>query len=304
MKRILSYRIDRSRSGKTIQSYLKNLGYSRHIFTHLKRTSNGICINGIPAYTNHCLTENEILTVSIVEEAASENIVPVPMELSIIYEDDDILVVDKPADTPIHPSINNYDNTLANGIAYYYQKQEIPFVYRCINRLDRDTTGLLVIAKHMLSAAILSNMSENKRIHREYLAIASGNAPAKGTVHAPIARKTGSALERLVNFSDGEAAVTHFKRVAYKNGHSLISLKLETGRTHQIRVHLKYLGFPIIGDYLYHPDLRLIQRQALHSHRLEFTHPITGEAMSFLSPMPSDMQMIFPENPDPKSVVK
>jgi len=291
-------------SGKTIHSYLKNLGYSRHIFTHLKRTSNGICINGIPAYTNHCLTENEILTVSIVEEAASENIVPVPMELSIIYEDDDILVVDKPADTPIHPSVNNFDNTLANGIAYYYQKQEIPFVYRCINRLDRDTTGLLVIAKHMLSAAILSNMSENKRIHREYLAIASGNVPAKGTVHAPIARKTGSALERLVNFSDGEPAVTHFKRVSYKNGHSLISLKLETGRTHQIRVHLKYLGFPIIGDYLYHPDLRLIQRQALHSHRLEFTHPITGEAMSFLSPMPSDMQIIFPENPDPKSVVK
>ena len=171
----------------------------------------------------------------------------------------------------------------------------LPFeiVYRCINRLDRDTTGLLIVAKHLLSASILSDMVGKREIHREYLAIVKGIPPENGTISAPIGRKKGSAILREVNFETGEPAVTHFARLEIRNGLSLVSLKLETGRTHQIRVHMGYIGCPLIGDYLYYPECSRISRQALHSHRLSFLHPITGKALSFTAPLPEDMKKAF-----------
>ena len=302
MKRILEYKITSEQAGSTIESYMRQKGYSRHIIAHLKRTENGICLNENWSYTNQRVAAGDLLTVTILEETSSPHIVPIPMSLSIKYEDDDILVLDKPADTPIHPSINNYDNTLANGLAWYFKEQGIPFVFRCINRLDRDTTGLLIIAKHMLSGAILSQMVVRREIRREYLAIAAGKIPDEGTITAPIARKEGSAIERCVNFDAGDHAVTHYWKKAFCGGCSLVRLKLETGRTHQIRVHMKYLGHPLIGDFLYYADSGLhdemnisakkMQRQALHSFRLEFLHPITGKRMSFVSPLPDDMNWI------------
>lgn len=292
MKRIFNYTITEDMLPSTIEQFMRTKGYSRHILTHLKRTERGICLNDEWAYTNQPLHAGDTLSVTLIETESSEQIVPRPIPFSIVYEDEDILVINKPADTPIHPSINNYENTLANGVAYYYASQNIPFTYRCINRLDRDTTGLLIIAKHMLSGAILSQMVTRREIHREYLAICTGEVPESGTIDAPIARKDDSAIERCVDFERGERSVTHYKRIAYKNGYSLVSLKLETGRTHQIRVHMLYSGWPLIGDYLYNPDCRLIQRQALHSHRLSFKHPITGEQMSFEAPLPEDMARI------------
>ena len=202
------------------------------------------------------------------------------------------MVLDKEANQPIHPSINNYDNTLANGLAWYFSQKNEPFVYRCINRLDRDTTGLLIVAKNMLSAAILSEMGKRREIHREYLAIVQGEIAADGTVDAPIARMADSIIARCVDFTNGETAVTHFKRLCFQNNLSLVSLKLETGRTHQIRVHMKYIGHPLIGDFLYNPDFSLIKRQALHSHKLSFFHPITKEWLSFTSPLPKDMEIL------------
>lgn len=297
MKRIFEYTISPAEAGISIELFLRKKGYSRHILTHLKRTDRGICLNGAWAYTNQCLNTGDLLTVTLLEEEASENILPVPMVLSIVYEDEDLMVIDKPADTPIHPSINNYDNTLANGIAWYFHSQGIPFVYRCINRLDRDTTGLLIIAKHMYSAALLSQMSARREIHREYLAIASGLVPDQGTIDAPVARKEGSAIERCVSFEHGEPAVTHFWRIGFQDGCSLVRLKLETGRTHQIRVHMKEIGHPLVGDFLYCDAFPLhqkrMQRQALHSHRLQFCHPVTGKEMSFHSPLPPDMEWIL-----------
>ena len=290
MERILTYHIDSLSAGKNITAFLKEQGYSRHMFTHLKRTENGILKNGKWAYTSEKLLEGDALTVHIVEESSSSQIVPVKMELVIVYEDEDILILDKAADMPIHPSINNYENTLANGLAYYFSSKGVAFTYRCINRLDRDTTGLLIIAKNMLSAAILSDMVKSRNIHREYLAVAQGETPESGIIDAQIDRKENSAIERIIDFERGERAVTHYRRLAFKNGYSLVSLKLETGRTHQIRVHMKYLGYPLPGDFLYNPRYSRINRQALHSHRLEFDHPITKEKLIFTSPLPADMQ--------------
>ena len=294
MNRILTYPITESDSGCTIEHFLRGKGYSSQCIKELKKMPQSILIDGQWQYMKHILQSGETLTVHVQEEASSEKIPPVELPLDIVYEDEDILVVNKPADMPIHPSLNNYYNSLANALAWYFEQQNKPFVFRCINRLDRDTSGLTIIAKHMLSAGILSAQVAERAIHREYLAIVRGEiTPAQGTIDAPIGRKGDSIIERVVDYEKGERAVTHYQLTEYKNGHSLLSIHLETGRTHQIRVHMKHIGFPLIGDYLYNPDMEYMQRQALHSHRLQFTHPITGEAMDFTAPLPKDMLQLL-----------
>ena len=291
MKRIFHYTVSSPDEGLKIYEFLKKQGYSKAVLTHIRKTSGGILLNDCAAFSSVRLKKDDLLTISLVDEKPSEQIVPMPVPIHIVYEDEDLMVLDKEANQPIHPSINNYDNTLANGLAWYFSQKKEPFVYRCINRLDRDTTGLLIVAKNMLSAAILSEMGKPREIHREYLAIVQGETPPEGTIEAPIARMEDSVIARCVDFVHGESAVTHFRRICFQNNLSLVSLKLETGRTHQIRVHMKYIGHPLIGDFLYHPDFSLIRRQALHSHRLSFFHPITKEWLSFTSPLPEDMQL-------------
>ena len=206
----------------------------------------------------------------------------------------DNLVIDKQAGMPIHPSLNNYYNSLANALAWYFEQQKKPFIFRCVNRLDRDTSGLTIIAKHVVSAAILSSMNARREIHREYRAIVRGHlTPESGVITAPLGRKDSSIIERTVDFDHGEKAVTYYQFLEEKNGHSLVSLRLGTGRTHQIRIHMKYIGFPLVGDYLYNPDMEYITRQALHSYRLTFLHPITGQKMDFTAPLPDDMKKIL-----------
>ena len=293
MKRIFNYKIPIEFEGQSLLSYLKAKEYSGPIITHLKRTENGILLNGVWGRVRDVLHEGDILTIQLIENESSENIVPTNLPLDIVYEDEDIMVINKAADTPIHPSQGNYDNTLANAVAYYFQEKGESFTYRCINRLDRDTTGLLILAKHMYSASILSNMVQNREIHREYLAIATGEIPAEGTIVAPIGRVDGSTIERQVDKENGEYACTYYRTLLTKNGYSLVSLKLETGRTHQIRVHMKHIGHPLPGDFLYNPDYSVIQRQALHSHRLKFTHPISKESLEFTAELPQDMSSII-----------
>lgn len=292
----------------TISDYLKAKGYSHAILVHLKKTTESILLNDRWEYVNTRLTPGDTLKIVLSEPTGSANIVPVLLPLSICYEDADILVVDKPSGMPIHPSIGHREHTLANAVCGYYHKKDIPYTFRCVNRLDRDTTGLVILAKHMLSSAILNQDLKNRNVHREYLAIAEGMVPNSGTISAPIARKPDSAIERQVDFTKGEAAVTHYRRLAYRDGLSLLSLHLETGRTHQIRVHMSYIGHPLIGDFLYHPGssgtdfapdspdfCTKIKRQALHSYRLQFTHPITGFPMDFTAPLPRDMASLFPD---------
>ena len=298
MQRIIEYPVTAADSGRKISEFLRQRGYSAQTLIRLKKDPRGILKNGVSSFQNVRLEEGDSLTVCICEETSSEHIPPVDLPLDILYEDEDLCVINKPAGMPIHPSLHNYENSLANGLAYYYAVQGKPFVFRCINRLDRDTSGLTVIAKHYVSAGILSEMVSTppKRLHREYLAIARGTLPHReGTIHAPIARTGSSIIERCVDFDAGDDAITHYRVLAEKNGYSLLSLQLETGRTHQIRVHMKYLGFPLIGDYLYNPDMERMTRQALHSYRLSFPHPITGAVLTFAAPQPPDMAALFPE---------
>ncbi len=293
MKRIFHYTIPKEFEGLSLLTFLKAKQYSSQIITHLKRTENGMLLNGTWARVRDILHDHDSLIITLIESESSDNIVPVELPLDIVYEDEDLLVINKSSDTPIHPSQGNYENTLANAVAYYYAQKDESFTYRCINRLDRDTTGLLIIAKHMYSASLLSNMVQNREIRREYLAIATGLVPEDGIIEAPIGRVDGSTIERQVDIENGDYACTHFKRLAYKNGFSLVSLKLATGRTHQIRVHMKYIGHPLPGDFLYNPDYSVIKRQALHSYRLEFIHPITGQDMEFVAELPKDMASII-----------
>lgn len=293
MKRVLIYSIPNEYEGANLLSYLKSKQYSSQVISHLKRTENGILLNGTWSKVRDILHTGDELTIHLIETQPSENIIPTPLPLNIVYEDEDLMVINKNADTPIHPSQGNYSNTLANAVAYYYAQKNEPFTYRCINRLDRDTTGLLILAKHMYSASLLSSMVQNREIHREYLAIATGLVPEAGVIEAPIGRVSGSTIERCVDEINGDYACTHYKRLTYQDGYSLVSLKLATGRTHQIRVHMKHIGHPLPGDFLYNPDYSVIKRQALHSYRLQFVHPITQEKMEFTAPLPEDMNSII-----------
>lgn len=294
MKRTITYHIKENEDGLRAEQYLRRKGYSYQNITQLKKMPASLLIDGVWSYMRTPLKAGNILTVRITEEESSPNIPPVKLPLDIVYEDGDLLVVNKPAGMPVHPSLNNYRNSLANALMWYYEQQGIPFVFRCTNRLDRDTSGLTVVAKHMVSSCILSQMGVRHEIEREYLAVVRGNVvPSEGTICAPIGRTGSSLIERKVDFEHGEPAVTHYRVLKEENGHSLVSLILETGRTHQIRVHMKYLGFPLVGDYLYNPDMEFIRRQALHSHRLAFRHPITGAPMEFTATLPEDMAHIL-----------
>lgn len=297
MNRTIHYTMTNENTGFRISQYLHHLGYSSQNLTELKKMPQSIMLNEIPCFMNRTLSPGDILTVNIQETESSPLIVPIKLPLDIVYEDEDILVVNKPAGMPIHPSMNNYTNSLANGLAWYYQQQNKPFIFRCVNRLDRDTSGLTLIAKHMVSSSILSAAVRHREIHREYIAIVAGHVtPQTGRIEAPLARKDSSIIERVVDFAHGEYAATNYRVLQYLDGHTIVGLKLETGRTHQIRIHMKYLGFPLIGDYLYNPDMRYIKRQALHSAELQFIHPITKEAMQFKAPLPDDMQYVINQN--------
>lgn len=293
MQRILKYIISENIAPVTVLDFLKKEGFSRHILSSMKNTPGTIILNGERGFGRSVLKPQDRLVITVPETESGENIIRTKMDLDILYEDEDILVINKPADMPVHPSAGNYENTLANGIAWYFAENGEDFVYRCINRLDRDTTGALVLAKNPLSAAILSVQMKNRQIRRTYLALVDGILPETGTVNAPIARMNGSVITREVNFKDGESAVTHYECLAAGRNYSLAELHLETGRTHQIRVHMKYIGHPLPGDYLYNPDYRKIKRQPLHSYQLEFTHPITGRPLLFTAPLPEDFISAF-----------
>ncbi len=296
MNRNIDYIIDEDSAGLRVEQFLRRKRYSGQNLSEIKRMPKSILVNGVHYYMRQELSKGDHLQVRICETQNSEKIPPTKLPLDIIYEDEDLLVLNKPAGMPIHPSLNNYTNSIANALAYYFQSQGKPFIFRCCNRLDRDTSGLTIVSKHLVSGSILSDMTKYREVHREYLAIARGSVtPSEGTIQAPLGRKEGTIIERTVDWEHGEDAVTHYKVVKEANGHSLVSLRLETGRTHQIRIHMKYLGYPLIGDYLYNPDMEYMTRQALHSHHMEFTHPITGEHMSFTAPLPEDMARVIQE---------
>ena len=270
IKKTLQYKITEKDQGKTVEQFLRSKGYSHRLVVKLRNSPTGLTIGGELAFTIHRLQAGEIL-IATLEEENSQNIVPVELPLNIVYEDEDILVVNKDAGVPIHPSQGHFDHTLANAVAWYYQSKGQTLVYRAINRLDRDTTGLLVIAKHLLAGCILSDQM--------------------------LGRAEDSTVLRRIDFEHGETARTRYRLLSYDEEKDLsyISLKLDTGRTHQIRVHMSYIGHPLPGDFLYNPDYRYISRQPLHSYGLEFIHPLTGEPLSFTAHLPADMAALVKE---------
>ena len=322
MERVLTYQIPKDDSGKSVHEFLRGLGYSRHILLSMKPDPAAVMKNGAPVRMSGLLQEGDVLRITVRDESSSENIIPAPVPFDIVFEDSDLLVISKPSGVAIHPAVSHPANTLANGIALYFKEQGIPYVFRCINRLDRDTTGLLIAAKNKVSASILERDLRLREIHRTYLAIAEGLLPEKGTVNAPVGRKSSSLIERCIDWENGDAAVTHFRRLCAfplctpvnneaetssgaLSGQlssavspsapvlSLAELHLETGRTHQIRVHMAHISHPLLGDTLYNPEgLPGISRQALHSWKLDFIHPVTKEPMHFESPLPADMSAV------------
>lgn len=294
MKRSFRYEITEKDAGKTVGTFLLEHEYTPTCIKFLKKAEGLIKVNGVWEFVNKPLKENDVLETVFVDVESSENVPSVEMPLDIVYEDEDILVLNKAANLPIHPTKGYEYTNLANGVVHYYEKQGIPFVFRSVNRIDKDTTGLVIIAKNMLSGSILGESMRNRGIRRTYLAITEGELPERGTIDLPIGRREGSAVERCID-ENGAKAITHFERLRYANGHSLAKVSLETGRTHQIRLHMRAIGHPLPADVLYNPNFQVTGRHALHSWKLEFQHPITKEELYFEQELPEDMKKILVE---------
>ena len=277
MIRTLTYTVTEEEAGVSLLEWLRDKGCSRQVLAHLKNTK-GLFKNGERPFAKEPVRSGDQIKLRLTEEAGSEGIVPVCLPFSVVYEDEDLLVIDKPAGLPVHPSINHYENTLANGV-----------MWRC------QQTGLLIIAKNMFSAAVLYSAMKKRKIKRTYLAVASGEIWKPGTVDLPIGRVSDSVIERCIDQEHGERAVTHYEPVAVckvpgNGSYTMLRLQLETGRTHQIRVHMKAIGHPLAGDYLYAPEDCSADRPLLHSRSLAFTHPVTQEPMKLTAELPEDMK--------------
>lgn len=281
-KQIIEYTTSKS---KTILQILKeDLSFSNRLISKIK---NDVLLNDKSAKTYDTAEIGDILKIDIGFEETSDNIVPNnDIELKVLYEDEWMLIVDKPPFMPVHPSINHYEDSLSNGVKAYFLKNGINKKIRPVNRLDKDTTGIVIFAK---SEYIQENLTDYEKY---YLTIVDGQTDESGIIDKPIARKLPSIIERTVR-DDGDQAITRYKTLEFKNNMSLVECKLETGRTHQIRVHMASIGHSIIGDDLYGVSSALINRQALHAYKIKFVHPVSRKEMVIESEIPDDMKSIL-----------
>lgn len=279
---------------KTIKEVLKShFHISDRLLLKLKR-ANQIFLNEKPVFVHAPIHWNDTVKVEICFQEKSENILPIKMELDIVFEDEGMVILNKPAGIPIHPSMAHFTNSLSNGIQYYFEKNHIETKIRPVNRLDKDTSGLVIFAKNEYIQESLIRQMENHLFQKKYLAILTGTldeSSKTGIINANIARKEGSIIEREIN-PNGQKAITHYHLIQNFADHCLVEFQLETGRTHQIRVHSKYFGHPILGDSLYGTPSEFISRQALHSYKISFLHPVTKEKMKFEISLPEDMKKI------------
>ena len=274
-------------NGRDIKFILTNYwNFSGNLITLLKK-DDGILLNGKKEFVNKIVSKGDVLKINLPQET-SENIVPNDIPIDILFEDEDILVINKPHNMPTHPSIGHFEGTLANAVMYYFR--DIPFTFRAITRLDRDTSGVVLLAKNIVSADRLSKSLIKNEIEKEYTALCVGVPSLKsGIIDAPIMREKEGIIKRCIS-PFGKPAVTHYQVISEKDGLSLIRLFPKTGRTHQLRLHLSHIGTPIYSDFLYGEEISG-ERTRLHCRKLTFPHPFSGEMLEIEAPIPDDMKL-------------
>ncbi len=286
--RQIKYNVISEDSGRKIKDILRQkLLISASVITQLKKTSDGILCNGERVFAVHKVSLGDEIVINLTDKA-SPNIEPTYIPIDIVYEDEDVLVINKPRSMPTHPSQNHHSDSLANAVMGYYM--DSPMTFRVITRLDKDTSGIVIIAKNKISAAILTKQMINKQIEKEYVALCHGKPSSScGVIDAPIARKDGSAILREIN-PLGKEAVTLYEVIEQKEDKFLVRLFPKTGRTHQLRVHMAHMGTPICGDGLY-GFAESDNTTKLHCRRIKLRDPMTNNTMEFTAPIPEDMNI-------------
>ena len=293
--RKLSFAVDPGDDGKLLkQVVFARWKIGRRLFSSIK-FQNGQLVDGIPARANQKVRAGQTVTLLMPEDSASSRL-PQDAPLSVAYEDEDLLIVVKPAPLPSQASSRQGTDTLENHVASHLQSGG-PFVYRPVNRLDKGVSGLMAIAKNPYAQQRLQIELHTPDFVREYLAVVEGiPEPSSGVIEAPISKISPAGVKRCVS-PDGKPSVTHYQTLKTCAGLSLVKLRLETGRTHQIRVHLQSIGCPVMGDFLYGRETsRLPGRIALHSFHLECLHPVTNQHLSLTSPLPEELARLMEEN--------
>ena len=291
----LEYKITNNKYDNIKQVLKEEFHISDRLLKKLK-LNHQIFLNYIPVNINYSdLKIGDFISIVLDFEEEYDNIVPLKSNLNIIYEDNYLLVVNKPSNMPVHPSCNHFEDSLSNIVKYYFDCIGLKRKIRIVNRLDKDTSGIVIFAKNEYIQEALIQQMKNTTFKKEYLAILNGILEKNSdTISAPIARKENSIIERCVNFETGDIAITHYDLIkTIDNKYSLVHFVLETGRTHQIRVHSAYIGHPILGDTLYGSSSNLINRQALHAQKVSFIHPITKKSIILEAPLPEDMRIFF-----------
>ncbi len=291
--RVLEYAVPAEWKGGTVRDFARReLGFSARVLAEQKRTENGILVNGAPCRTTAALCPGDVLAFSLPEEEMPYPAVPLP--LPVLFETEDYLAADKPAGMPVHPSPGHDNDSLLNAAAYYYEKTGQTHAFRPLYRLDKDTSGVILLGKHRLAAAA--------HIEKRYYAVCQGTLSGAGTVDLPIGLEPGSKIRRICGC--GDRAVTHWKALMSAQGHTLLSFRLETGRTHQIRAHMANLGHPVAGDDLYGGSREHMGRQALHCGWVRLSSRALNVEQQIVSEFSPDIRAAFPWLPELREVIK
>ncbi len=298
--RRLEFPVGPELAGQTVRTLLRReLELSGTVLRRVKWLEDGILLDGARVSVRAVVQAGQLLSVRVGDTEVKSEILPVPGPLDLVYEDEDLVVLNKASGVPVHPGPGHYDDTIGNFLLAYYETSGVLADFHPVHRLDKGTSGLLVVAKHAHAQDRLRCQLHTDQFRRTYLAVCEGVPdPPAGVVDAPLGRVPESLIQQEVR-PDGLPARTHYETLASVQGRALLRLVLETGRTHQIRVHMAYIGHPLTGDFLYGTEApEVIPRPALHSAELSFRHPVTKEQMTFSQPMPEDMRRLLEQEMD------
>lgn len=290
---LLKYIVTNLSEYKTLKEVLKaEFNMSDRLLLKLKKLQK-IYLNGEFTYITHSIKPNDIIECYLDDEEDNSNIVATQMQLNIIYEDEAFLIINKPAGIPVHPSMEHYIDSLSNGVKFYFNKINLKKKIRPVNRIDKDTSGIVIFAKNEYIQECLVKQMKSNNFVKKYIAVVEGHLDKKsGVINAPISRKQGSIIERQIS-ENGDTAITHYTVLNSSSTFDVVECILETGRTHQIRVHFSHICHPLLGDTLYGNFSPFINRQALHAYKVEFIHPISKEKLEFTASIPNDIEKLL-----------